>query len=253
MNVYAYTIILGLLYILTYILTMLIVPYGCGHSVFALGVLFILFILFHRMLDRWEVQVYINSYKSKYWYLRRDAVLMSRTRLLNNEQVREALQNALNDKDERVVLAAAKVLKKTEIIYALTSKDISEIASVLNNENPDIRARGCRTLMNIGPHSFSALPALKELAVNDPDSTVRGYAKQAIARIEPLPYDELAKLLNDFNWIERKYAAEALGYIGPKAMHQIPKLREMTAIDDSPQVRESAKRTISRLENPPAD
>jgi HEAT repeat protein len=163
-----------------------------------------------------------------------------------DEKTSQILSGMLDDTDLRVSMAAAKALKNTAII----NKKVGIIVQGLNDENVKGRADTCMKLVEIGFDAAPALPKLKELAQADPDVTVRNHAKRAIAKIEPLPYERLVELLDDPNWLERKYAAEALGYIGPEAKKMLPKLEKMVEYDDSRQVRDAAKETIVRFEGP---
>jgi HEAT repeat protein len=226
------------------------------------AVLIILTAIFHRKIRRWELHITINSLNSRFWFIRRDGVYaLGKWYWGRDELALEALGKALDDKDERVALAAAKVLKNKDKIIAFNLKAIersdsrmlkviNDIEHYLEDGNPASRSLACRKLGEIGFVAAQVLPKLKELAAYDPDITVRNHAKRAIAKIEPLPYEKLVELLDDHNWLERKYAAEALGYIGPEAKRMLPKLKEIIEFDDSRQVRDAAKITIARFDNP---
>ena len=212
-----------------------------------LMLLILLVINLPQLLGRQKIckRIILKGLKSRYWIQRWDAIFAINHFDLRDESVISVLNTALRDMDKRVRRIAARVLDSIEE----TKKVIPRLIERLDHINPMKRAATSMKLAEIGFDAALALPKLKELAQTDSDLTVRNHAKRAIAKIEPLPYEKLVELLDDPNWLERKYAAEALGYIGQKAVAQLPALREMSTTDDSRQVRDVAMRTIGRLEN----
>ena len=209
--------------------------------------LILLVINLPQLLGRHKIcqRIILKGLKSKYWIQRWDAIFAINHFDLRDESVISVLNTALRDKDKRVRRIAARVLDGIEE----TKKVIPRLIERLDHINPMKRAATSMKLAEIGFDAATALPKLKELAGTDSDITVRNNAKRAIAKIEPLPYERLVELLDDPNWLERKYAAEALGYVGLKAKDIFPQLKRITGLDETRQVRDAAQRTIDKLEN----
>ena len=207
-----------------------------------LMLLILLVIALPQLLGRQKIcqRIILKGLKSRHWIQRWDTIFAINHFGLRDESVISVLNRALRDKDKRVRRIAARVLDSIDE----TKNVISRLIERLDHIAPMERAATSMKLAEIGFDAATALPKLKELAGTDPDITVRNNAKRAIAKIEPLPYERLVELLDDANWLERKYAAEALGYVGLKAKEILPQLNRITEFDETRQVRDAAQRTI---------
>ena len=95
----------------------------------------------------------------------------------------------------------------------------------------------------------SAKPALVA-AFHDSDSSVRGWAAEAVGNIGEGAADVVPALIGLLNKDEgtRNNACFALGQIGPAAKAAIPSLRRLAMHDPSPDVRGFAARAIEKIE-----
>ena len=113
---------------------------------------------------------------------RREAATQLGLMLPRSKKVIRALGMALNDKDNEVAQRAGIALFSYGVGCKLV---ITAVINALEHSDVCVRrvAAGILFLLGPDPESKSALPVLEQL-VNDPDASLRGWARQALNSIK---------------------------------------------------------------------
>jgi HEAT repeat protein len=138
-----------------------------------------------------------------------------------------ALVLRLKDDDVRVSLTAAwacgEIVADAEVV---PEGLVESLASVLADENEDLRVSAAEALGNVGEAARSVVPALVRLAEEDPELLVRMHAVIALTRLAPervtpehvrLLVAEIREDMAD----RRERAREAIGRLPPEAAEAI--------------------------------
>jgi HEAT repeats len=104
-----------------------------------------------------------------------------------------ALKDAMDDKDNltraRAAAALGRILPRAGIPASpeviLPNAKIMEIAEILKDPDPTVRAATAQAMGNFGHRARPSGPALAELAKNDPDESVRNAAATALKTVDP--------------------------------------------------------------------
>ncbi|MBI2267673.1 MAG: HEAT repeat domain-containing protein [Armatimonadetes bacterium] len=132
-----------------------------------------------------------------------------------------ALIEALKHQDPSVRSAAADSLW---FMGPQAKESVPALLTTLGGDAPDPRSSAIRALGGIG--SCEAVPSLVA-ALSDEDSDIRANAGMALEEMDCAPTEpilSLAEMCSSEHARTRKYAAEALGKIGPEAREAIPAL-----------------------------
>ncbi len=162
----------------------------------------------------------------------------------------DALVEALGDRDENVRRSALDALSYTRRI---SDRGVRVLIDVLKDPDPDIRTLAAGVLERNGPKAKGAVPALKEVARNDPDEMVRVQSASALWEIEHRPEwanliaQHLLKCVDPY---VRYCAAFSMRNMESQKGIVVPALKQ--ALRDSDElVREIAKSTLEQLESFP--
>jgi HEAT repeat protein len=132
---------------------------------------------------------------------------------------------------------------------------VPSLISLLKDSDPGIRMQAAQALGNIGERAHRVLPvlraALKEIALKDPDESVRSDALHAILQVGPQPASEVTGLidsLQDEVEVVRFHAAAALGDLGGAARPALPALIHGALWDENPAVRVEAAVALWKID-----
>jgi len=128
---------------------------------------------------------------------------------------------------------------------------VPDLIGVLEHPNGNIRQRAALALGRIGAPAKEAIPALsKAIDTENLLPLYRGIvvsaAVEALGGIGPDAIEDLRKTLRHDNSYARRWAAIALGRLGPAAKAAEPDLIEALH-DDDEYVRLDARRALSRI------
>ncbi|HEV3167541.1 MAG TPA: HEAT repeat domain-containing protein [Isosphaeraceae bacterium] len=169
------------------------------------------------------------------------------------DSVVEALTAGLDDEEFRVRDASASGVKS---LGKRARRAIPGLIRMLDDPSADRRAKAIDALRSFKESAEPAIPALRGVALQDPESRVRREAEAALAQIETgikefrdqiLP--ELISELSDDEASRRQSAAQVLLDYGPMAKEAAPALRLRLA-DPVAKVRIAAKAALGALEPP---
>ncbi len=82
------------------------------------------------------------------------------------------------------VAGRREAVRKLGNVGAAAPETIPALASALSDRDPGIRSEAALALLKNGASAAAALPALRKVAAEDPDATVRIHAAQAAERID---------------------------------------------------------------------
>jgi HEAT repeat protein len=138
-----------------------------------------------------------------------------------------ALKKAsLWDADEAVCRKAMEVLVQ---LGEKTRPSVAELLAELADANAPLRFSAAQSLAERGEEAASAVGALLQTALRDPDKGVRLQAAMALYKIdrrEQMIIPLLINALKDPNEAHRWFAVDCLGAIGPSAKQAVPALLE---------------------------
>ena len=140
------------------------------------------------------------------------------------------LAELLRDKDRDVkyrAVEACELWLKPEAWEATLS-----VVEAIKDKDPEIRVRAIAGLSRHRPEALSMFRPLTRVLQYDSAPEVRGAAADALGRIGPLAVHALAEALEDPNASVRCAAADAIGEIGPRAKAAGPELIELTHTKD---------------------
>jgi len=150
-----------------------------------------------------------------------------------------------------------------ETLTSAEKDAVPVLKEMLGHDQSRVRSVAAHGLSYVGA---AALPAIAELgrALKDKDLNVRYYAGQALGNLGPAGAPAVPALIGaldthpsrepDLEGPPRYYkdarsvAAEALAAIGPAAKAAVPRLREVAAKDDEPEVRAAAAAALKKIE-----
>ena len=124
---------------------------------------------------------------------------------------------------------------------------VSAIAAYLRNEDDDLRGHAAAALGEMGPRAVKALPELMRTITEDKNPNVRFNAGLAVPKMKAKAVPALIEALKDPRDQIRRYAAQALGNIGPDAYPALAALKEVEAKDTDPVTRDAAKWAVSKI------
>jgi len=151
-----------------------------------------------------------------------------------------ALIAALKDSEWHVRDSAEEAL---EDIGPAAKKAVPALIAALKDSDKKVREFAAKSLGEIGPAAKKAVPAL--IALHS-DWSVREAALSALRKMGLKAVPALIAELKDSNSSARKFAAEALGKIGPAAKEAVPAL--IAALKDSEwNVRDSAEEALEDI------
>jgi HEAT repeat protein len=153
-----------------------------------------------------------------------------------------------------------------DAFFALTGPDqeaAAVLGEMLGSEHSPVRAVAAQGLAEIAAGAPSLAGPLGH-ALKDNNLNVRYYAAQALGKMGAAAAPAVADLIGaldthpsrepnlegppryykDARWV----VADALGDIGPAAKSALPRLREVAAEDEAPEVREAAAKAIKKIE-----
>ncbi len=147
------------------------------------------------------------------------------------------LVKLLADKDPVIRSGVALALSK---VAPENGKVVSVLAGALSDSDYGVRHKAARALARCGAAAKGAVPALQK-ALADARKEVRYAAFGALGRLGPEAVSTLTEALGngDDAWA-RKYAARALGNLGPKATAAVPALAKALSDKDAEVRREAA-------------
>lgn len=193
-------------------------------------------------IERWLPFVHLKQPPSAALVRERAAEqlgLIART----NETALRALVGALNEPNPDVLSEIQRGLRR------MGSGCVPEVAKALRRRNARIRRSAAEILLDLGPASAEATPALL-LGLKDRDEKVRGLAAQALGatqRAETEVIVALTSVLADAMPLVRRAAAGALGGAGVRARAAVPSLRERLSDADAG-VRVCSAQALWRIE-----
>lgn len=166
-----------------------------------------------------------------------------------------ALIEALGDNDPHVRLYAALTFMDMGADASNAVPALKKVLATTGGSSPAtslfyLRAAAARALGKIGVSAAEALPELK-LAIQEPDSYLRGQAAVAIWRISsnvdatlPILLQEMPRTIEDskWDWII------ALGEMGPRASQAIPQLKNELKNDQYPWVLEDVTNALNKID-----
>lgn len=125
---------------------------------------------------------------------------------------------------------------------------IPEVAKMLQDPKPNVRAQGAALLGRYGAAAKDAVPALTE-ALKDDQDLVAIHAARALWEIDQslAGIPTLIKILGSASGNMRALAATTLGGIGPKAREAVPALVEAAKGDD-PRMRQAARSALEKVD-----
>ena len=153
-----------------------------------------------------------------------------------------------------------------DAFFALTGPEkeaVGVLGEMLGSEHSPVRAVAVQGLAEIAPDAVSLVGPIGH-ALLDKNLNTRYYAAQALKRMGPAAAPAVPDLIGaldthpsrepDLEGPPRYYkdarsvTAEALGAIGPAARDALPRLREVAAKDEEPEVRAAAADAVKRIE-----
>ena len=125
---------------------------------------------------------------------------------------------------------------------------IPEVATMLKDPKPSVRAQGAALLGRYGAAAKEAVPALTE-ALKDDQAVVAIQAARALWEIDQslAGVPTLVKALGSASGSVRGLAATTLGGIGPKARDAVPALLT-AAKDNDPRLRQAARSALEKID-----
>jgi WD40 repeat protein len=117
--------------------------------------------------------------------------------------------------------------------------------------SPAVRARAAGALAGIGPAAKDVAQAPLLELMRDPDEQVSAAATAALVKVARPTRAEVPALtrnLGDAAAAVRRYAAAALGELGPAAAEAVPNLAEAATRDQSPEVRRLAVAALAMVQ-----
>lgn len=118
----------------------------------------------------------------------------------------EYLIFALRDPDHRTL--AAKLLSELDAVVPADA-----LIPLLEASDPHARSAAARALGDLG--AKESIPALRDVAANDPEGFARSWAIGALGKLNDVEsFDLLLRALHDPSWQARGAAADALGMLG---------------------------------------
>jgi HEAT repeat protein len=132
---------------------------------------------------------------------------------------------------------------------------VPSLFSLLKDSDRGIRVQAATALGNLGELVRRILPmlraALREIALEDVDESVRTLAVHAILQVGPQPATEVCSLINSLQdniKLVRFHAAVALGNLGCGARPAVPALIHSALRDDDPAVRLEAAMALWKID-----
>jgi HEAT repeat protein len=132
---------------------------------------------------------------------------------------------------------------------------VPSLLSLLKDSDRGIRMQAAQALGSLGERAHRVLPvlraALKEIALKDPDESVRSDAMHALLQAGPQPTSEVAGLidsLQDDVEVVRFHAAVALADLNGAARPALPALIHAALWDENPGVRVEAAVALWKID-----
>ena len=183
-----------------------------------------------KVLARWVKQTKAEDRQS-----RLEAIILVARMASESKVVRDALAEALRDKDHEVRYIAVKALSHNavlQVLFKMGVKGLPVLAEIFRNDQGASSGQHIMAELAKAPNTFGvdAIPVFSEMLHKD-DRAVKGFAAIGLAKVGPPAIPALTEALKDHDKEVRYHAAWAFLLMGSEAKPALSALKE--ALRDS--------------------